>query len=290
MVIVTHFAAVLTVVTATGTAEFPPPHLAVAANQWALPYLRLTHLTNAYRFFARNPGPVDLVWFRVRFQGGRVRWVEWPAPDTRWLGVRQRQDMGTAVAIRGQLVPPAPGQRWPVLQPAGEAWVSSFARYLARTETAHDGAPVTGVQAFLVAHRLLLPYEIQMGWRPTDLRLYQPMVPLGTYDPTGRRVASPADASESAAASPSFFARWVIEEDVHTGAAAREGHLAVPEPIRDVLVSFPRLRTPAASGEALRAEIERLVLSADTPERIRDPARRAYELALRAPAGDRGGR
>ena len=287
LAVVAHFAAVLTVVTSAGSPEFPAPPLAIEANRWVMPYLRFAHLTSTYRFFARNPAPADLLWFRLRFQSGRVRWVEWPDPDDRWLGIQQRRDLTTALALRSHLAPPAPGARSPRLNPAGEECVSSFARYLARTEAA-AGDRVVSVQGYLIVHRILMPYEIQMGWGYTDLRLYQPIVPLGTYDGAGRRVTFSPDADESMAASPSVFARSVIEEDVQTRAASGEGRFAVPHPIGDLIARFPAFTTPGASGGALRVEIERVILAGDTPERIRDPARRRFEIELRSPKG-RGG-
>jgi hypothetical protein len=291
---VAHFAAIVTVVTSAGTEEFPPPPLAVQANRWVQPYLRLAHVTDTYRFFARNPAPTDLLWFRLRFQSGRVRWVEWPDADARWLGLNQRRDLATALALRAHLMAPPPGGRWPVLNPAGEACVSSFARYLARTEARSASDPVTIVLSYLVAHRILMPYEIQMGWAHTDLRLYQPIVPLGTHDGDGRRVTASPDASQNVAVSPSAFARWVIEEDVHTGIAGGEGQRAIPHPVRDLLARFPAFAKPGLSGEALQKEIERIIVAGDAIDRIRDPARRAYETKLRArpdahgPAADRG--
>ena len=283
-----HFAAVLTVVTSAGTPQFPAPPLALEANRWVMPYIRFVHLTSAYRFFASNPAPTDLLWFRLRFQSGRVRWVEWPDPEARWLGMQQRRDLATGLTLRSHLGPPAPGTRSPTLSLPGQVCVSSFVRHLARTEGEATDESVASVQAFLVAHRILIPYEIQMGWDYTDLRLYQPIVSLGTYDRRGRAATSSPDEAEAAAASPSIFARWVIEQDVRTGAAGRAGRATVPRPIRDLLARFPALERAGASGDALREEIERVVLAADTPERIRDPARRAYEISLRAPKG-RGG-
>jgi hypothetical protein len=293
VVIVAHFAAVLTAVTSAGSAEFPPPMLAVEASRWVAPYLKFFQLTSAYRFFARNPIAVDVVWFRVRFDSGRVRWVEWPNPDSPWFGIPQQREMATAMAVRVYLSPPSSTARWPALNPVGEACVASFARYLARTQArvgSGGGAAadaVASVGVYLVAHRMLMPYEVQMGWQHTDLRLYQPIVPLGTYDGAGRRVASPPPVAESEGASPSVFARWVIEQDVKTGAAGERGELAVPRPIRDFVARFPAFKTTPAAGDALRAEIERVVLAEDTPERIQNAARRAYELQLRRPG--RGG-
>ena len=298
--IVAHFAAILTAVTSAGTRDFPPPPLAIEANRWVMPYLKFVHLTNAYRFFARNPGPTDLIWFRIRFESGRVRWLEWPSPDSRWLGIEQQRELAMAMTLRAHLTTSS-SARWPRLNPAGEACVSSFARYLARTQARADrhgnavGDSVASVQIYLVSHRMLMPYEVQMGWRHTDLRLYQPIVPLGTYDGRGRSVVPSSDVAEGPAAPPSVFARWVIQEDVHTAAAGGGGEFAVPHPIRDFLARFPSFKAPTASGEVLRAEIERVILGEDTPERIRDAARRTFELQLRTPKGgpgrgaDRGG-
>ena len=282
LAIAAHFAAVLTAVTSAGARDFPPPPLAVEANRLVMPYLKLFQLTSAYRFFAPNPGPTDLIWFRVRLRSGPVRWVEWPSRGSRWPGIRDQRELVTAMGLRAHLTSSPQRRAWARLDPAGQACVSSFARYIARTQGTEPDNPVETVQVYLVSHRMLMPYEVQMGWEHTDLRLYQPILHLGAYDGAGRAVADPfRDSVGDAPVPPSVFAQRVLQEDVHRP-AGETAALSLPRPIEDFLVRFPAFTTPTASETELRVRIEQAILDRDRPERILDPARRAFERQLRA--------
>jgi hypothetical protein len=47
------------------------------------PYLYFCYLNNAYHFYSPDPGPPMLLWFRIEYEGGKVRWVELPQDEAR---------------------------------------------------------------------------------------------------------------------------------------------------------------------------------------------------------------
>jgi len=287
--IIGHFVAVVSAVTSFSTRTAPAPPLAIAVNQLVLPYLTLTNLRNSYRFFAPNPGPAYLLWFRSRGADGTVRWTEWPDPGARWRGMAYQRRLTMAFLLEGHLTPSSRNAGLIELSPVGQECVAAFARYVARAD-ASAGHPVEEVQAYLVAHRMLMPYEVQMGWEPTDLRLYQPIVYLGSYDPRGEpTTGSPGD-PVGVVVPPSLFASRAIREALASMSRPTQvpaGALG-PEPIRELLARLPELRQTAAldDGQRRRA-IERAIVGRDRADQIQDLARRAYERELRraAPAG-----
>ena len=55
------------------------------------PYLDFLFLSSAYQFFAPDPGPTSLIWFRVRYEDGTVRWKEWPTIRRSYSMLGQRR-------------------------------------------------------------------------------------------------------------------------------------------------------------------------------------------------------
>jgi hypothetical protein len=282
VLVVAHFAAILTAVAAVGSQTFPAPPLVLAAYRIVEPYLRLAYLNNGYRFFAPNPGPVSLLWFRARHADGTVRWTEWPGPPAGWRGIPYQRRLSLAFLLQAHLGPGGPDRRVTVPGPTGRELMGAFVRFVARRAP----APVDRVDVYLVAHRMRMPYETQMGWGPADLRLYPTILYLGGHDAVGQPLPDGADGPAGVAVPPSELASRVIRRDVPAvpGGARDPAGAALPLPVRDLLVQFPAFRQPAEPDEAgLRAAIERAVVGRDRPEDIRDPARRAYELSLRHP-------
>jgi hypothetical protein len=78
--------------------------------------------------------------------------------------------------------PQNPGGK--VMRPEGVACLRSFVRHLGETEqkVGPDGQaiPVDTVSVYAVYHAPLMPYQIQAGWDPFDLRLYNGAF-LGDY-------------------------------------------------------------------------------------------------------------
>ena len=71
------------------------------------PYLQITHLNNAYHFYAPEPGPVAIVWFRVRFADGAVAWVRCP-DHAKCANHVERRRMGGIATTLAQSVPVQP--------------------------------------------------------------------------------------------------------------------------------------------------------------------------------------
>lgn len=74
-----HFAAILTACTVVPPPNGPSPfwanHLWTRASR---PWLQLTLTNNGYHFYAPDPGPAQLMWFRVEFADGETAWVRFP--------------------------------------------------------------------------------------------------------------------------------------------------------------------------------------------------------------------
>jgi hypothetical protein len=78
--IVMHFMGILTAVTAAP----PAPWLAnVVWTYFYRPYLEFMYLNNAYHFYAPEPGPAFLFWFRIEYTKGddRIHWHWEKVPD-----------------------------------------------------------------------------------------------------------------------------------------------------------------------------------------------------------------
>jgi hypothetical protein len=285
--IIGHFAAIAIAVTSLTTGTFPAPMLAISAGHVVRPYLNLTHLANPYRFFAPNPSAVSLLWFRVHRADGTLHWTEWPDPAARWRGMAYQRRLSVPFQLGAQLAPSLRDPGLVLIGAGGREYVAALARYVART--AGGGAPPDEVRVYHVTHRLLMPYEIQMGWEPTDLRLYQPIVFLGSYDPRGEPIARPTGDRLGAVVPPSVFASRVIREAVSRmpGPGGSRAGGPGPQPVRELLDRFPEIRPAFGQDEGqLRLAIERAIVGRDRPDQVRDPARRAYEQELRrAPPG-----
>ena len=74
-----HFVGILTAATNTGTGTTGPPWVSQSLHQWVYrPYLEFMYLNNAYHFYSPQPGPPAVVWFLVRYEGGKATWVKCP--------------------------------------------------------------------------------------------------------------------------------------------------------------------------------------------------------------------
>ena len=91
LLIVWHFFALYTATQIVAPPTGPPSWL--ASQVWTRitrPYLQITHLNNAYHFYAPEPGPVAVMWFRVRFADGAVAW-ERPAEPSEAAATTSRK-------------------------------------------------------------------------------------------------------------------------------------------------------------------------------------------------------
>src|SRR5262249_25117463 len=79
LMVLFHFGGILTAV-----ANVPPPGGDapwLVSQLWSRvyrPYLQFMYMTNAYHFYAPDPGPPCFLWFHVEYADGSARWVKLP--------------------------------------------------------------------------------------------------------------------------------------------------------------------------------------------------------------------
>jgi hypothetical protein len=158
-----------------------PPWMTQTAFMYLYrPWQQMTNLTNGYHFYAPEPGPVVLVYFRVEYADGTARWVRIPDHKKGLTGLATRR-FGALASSLGQtmsvppermqdlldrrrkageehnpplpmdpFLPPALQYREPGVQ--ARMQIASYVRYVART-TPHPTDPdqaVTGVKVYRV--------------------------------------------------------------------------------------------------------------------------------------------
>ncbi len=212
LLLLLHFGAILTIV-----ANVPPPNGMspyVASHLWtriSRPYLQFTQLNNGYHFYAPEPGPATLLWFRVEFEGGASRWVRLPDHKAcrnhlerrRWGALATVVSQGTTVSperfeqllqrrmragqergIPMAEMPPGSQYRQPSLH--AELLLASYARRVARTTAHPEGLdrPVVGVKVYRVDYYNPPVQHFQAGRDPLDPTLYLAYY-MGEYRPDG---------------------------------------------------------------------------------------------------------
>jgi hypothetical protein len=260
-----HFVAIVLAVTSYSSPGFPAPVLAVRAATIAQPYLQLTFLNSAYRFFAPNPGTPIVFWFRVQYTDGQVRWIELPGRSTPlWRAPYQRRlNLALQVGQHLSFVPQANGTQ--VLAPMGRLLLESAVRHLAHASARQDAAgrplPVVNVGAYCVFHSVVTPAEVRDGWRPADLRSYRPVF-VGAYTPGGERIDEfrPTVVEQSIA----YVVAGIVDVDVRpamTGnrtAGDAAGTVSLPEPVNAFLAQHPELIV-AAPDESLERRVQAML-------------------------------
>jgi hypothetical protein len=210
--VLVHFGAVLTAVLA---APNPPWFTEQLRAHFYQPYLEFMHLTETYKWFAPEPGPEPILWFRVEYADKSHRWVKVREPDdfstkliwtrfgslTTWAiePVPDGENLTESI-IRRRISagkhhhPPIPldedddvSSQYQEPLPISKVMLASYARYVARTYP-HPTDPdqsVTGVKIYGVVRSALDPDEFSRGTDPYDPTLLTPFY-LGDYDPVGK--------------------------------------------------------------------------------------------------------
>jgi hypothetical protein len=208
----------------TATQIIPPPSgnpswlFSQVWTRVTRPYLQIVHLNNAYHFYAPEPGPVSILWFRVRFADGTVVWERLPNHPKVSNHVQRRRMAGIAstlaqsvpaqpteeqIRLRDEAaerydppLPPRPQGMALDLQyrdpgPLGKMLIESLARYFARA-TPHPGGgnvPVIAVKIYRGECSNPPVEHFQAGRDPLDPTLFRAWY-LGEYDPQGKLVES----------------------------------------------------------------------------------------------------
>ena len=217
LLIAWHFFAIFTATQIIAPPAGPPSWL--ASQVWTRvtrPYLQITHLNNAYHFYAPEPGPVALVWFRVKFEDGAVVWERLPNHAKCSNHIERRRMAGIASTLSQSM----PGQptaeqirlrddaargydpviplrpqgmpldlQWRDPGQLGRMLIESMARYVART-TAHpngEKVPVASIKIYRGECSHPLVEHFHAGRDPLDPTLFRAWY-LGEYDPEGKLV------------------------------------------------------------------------------------------------------
>ncbi len=245
-----HFFAILTAVTSSGSGQFDSPYVAVKLNEPFRPYLDTLFLRNGYRFFAPNPGPNFVTWFRMTYEDGRVRWHEFPLRKnfaTRLAYTRMLSVSNMSSQIHDH--PTDPNKA--TIVPGTRICLSSFARHIASDRLVESGLREAGaiqsIEIYRVSHLYIMPDQIRKGWEYTDLRLYQPIY-LGTYRPDGSQL----DKDAARFCSTPILVTDMIKNDIApvlltkdakgtAGYAAKLEILGIPEPVCKLIGTHPEI-------------------------------------------------
>lgn len=167
------------------------------------PYLKTMWLDNAYRFYAPDPGPTEVLWYHLRYDDGSARWTQVPDRDQFYLrmpfqrhmsiallasmmteqeAINPRDDPSSAASI---LVNNRPTMRT-VLTPNGEIYYRSYARHIARVHQKHprSGASLVSMDCYMVQYMPRTPYHMRMGIDMYDPRMIR-IQSVATFSPEG---------------------------------------------------------------------------------------------------------
>jgi hypothetical protein len=211
LIILFHFGGMI----CQATSISPCPWLSLLLQAYVYrPYVEFLYLTNAYHFYAPEPGPGSMIWFYVRFEDGQGTWYKMPLREdyptameyTRRLsfceGINQTIPPGLIpdrvinnrrIAGANEQIPmhpmvPVP-QQYRKPYPLSKQNLESYARYIART-VKHPDAPeqkVATVKIYRVQHNILHPRELEAGIKPDSRATYYPFF-QGEFTPDGKLI------------------------------------------------------------------------------------------------------
>lgn len=281
--IVLHFFAILATVVGSGTHLFPPPMIGEMVRLWKPinVYLHCTFLTNPYRFYAPDPGPTNVMWFRLRYADGAVRWVELARRSEWAMRIPYQRHMSLTMLLNGLTFPdPNEPQKVVVLE-EGQVCAGSYVRHVARSypRFGADGAeiPVDWITAYNVFHSILQPDQIHMNWEQDDLRMYDEVY-LGVYRSNGIRNPDGYNPKGYHITNGVYLLAQSLLQDVAPLVQNQPAdkrfeavdQLDLPIPWRKILVRFPELLNdlqPLRIDEDATAQQDRI---ADLQRKIQD--------------------
>jgi len=220
VLIVAHFCGILTAAVAVDPPNASAPWVARMAHQYVFrPYLEFMYLNNAYHFYSPDPGPPALLWFHVKYQNGKVKWVKIPHRDddpvpihhVRLLSITESTsvlgpipaDIPVIEDIKGNRIKwgnifdieVAPDYIMPLSQQEQEAqsysqkMMESYVRHIAwANPTLGDGPNgVKSIKVYRLRHNIIMPPAVAAGRDPRDRSLYTAYY-QGEYDKDGNQL------------------------------------------------------------------------------------------------------
>lgn len=262
--LVAHLLALGLMVAGGGVGAFSSPPLVARAASITAPYVRFTGMQNSYRFFAPDPGPATVLWARLAYDDGSIRWMEFPGRESRRGTLLYQRELYPAMILGMQTAPPGTPvvAGYPHLTDLGFTYAPSYVRHIAATctRTKADGTVrrVRSVDLLVVTHAIRSPLQVRQGWAPDDLRLYQ-ATDLGEFTPDGTLPGSPLTVGHQKPPILEVAERMFREA---TGPHADVAGPDLPQPLRTLLTRFPELRN-ASDPRPLQTRIGMAVTSRD---------------------------
>lgn len=210
----THFSAIFCAIVVVPPPNAPAPFLAVQTYiRFFHPYLVATNLNNGYHFYAPEPGPCALLWYRVQWDDGASHWGRIP-DHPKMANHLERRRYGALATVITQGMPVAPDRfeklaeartkageekkipidpNFPLAMqyreppPMVKLLLSSYARFLAKNTPHPQGkdVKVTGVKLYSVEYFNPFVEHFKAGREPLDETLYVPYF-LGDYHADGQ--------------------------------------------------------------------------------------------------------
>lgn len=169
----------------------PLPALQIARTSYM--YREALFLHNAYRFYVPDPGPVQTMWFRLEYEGPKVRsiafWYEMPRRDEFFFRMSYQRHLSVSMLLQMQGYDPTKSDQ---LHPLSETLQSSYVRHIAYKFPKHPRANEAGeLKKIDVYHagRVMYPTgdQIRRGLTLDDPRWYRPVF-YASYAPDGRKL------------------------------------------------------------------------------------------------------
>jgi hypothetical protein len=256
LLVVLHFSGILCAVTSV------PPQPWLTTYIWTYvyrPYLEFMYLNNAYHFYSPDPGPANLLWFRIHYADNSARWVKLPNRDDFPLAVNYQRRLSLAESTNQLLPNPANfelrlryrleagNQRdikmHPELPPAfqlrepnsySQRMVQTYARHVAHAYPHLESpeTPVVGVKVYRVVHSIPGARDFANGLEPLDETLYLPYY-QGEFDSEGN-LKEPTDP----------FLYWLIpilKEEKPSAFRAGVGAPRKPDPRNYVVKDYVKI-------------------------------------------------
>lgn len=305
ILVVFHLGCIIVNVTAAGATA--PPIISKLYSRHGIisGYLGSIFQTNAYRFYAPDPGPCDLLWVRFKYADPTdakkeilaTRWYEVPDRDEHALRMPYQRDLAACMLLN-QYVEPVMNPETPFAQgrqlhftDLGRIAFSSYLRHIARQPrfaTLHGPEfpkplVLVGMDAYKVAHNILNPIDVKVGLHYTDPRFYE-VYALGKYEPDGTREGV-SDEPFILQFMEDLFAR-IVQEDLLLALerkklpandpvlyAAFIAEMGVPKPFRRALEEDPTL----VKGGQTRMQLAQRFVEATTA-RDNQQVKQAYGI------------
>ncbi|MFO0815444.1 MAG: hypothetical protein U0796_19685 [Gemmatales bacterium] len=270
------------------------------AASYFRPYLKTMWLDNAYRFYAPDPGPTEVLWYKMVYEDGSTHWTQVPPrrediylrmPYQRHMSIallasmmneqeviKPKEDPLSAVSI---LVSSQPSYRT-VLTAWGEIHFRSYARHIARRYATHPTtqAKLAYTECYFVQYLIRTPAEMRLKMDMFDPRKLRIQF-ICCFTPTGQ-MANFEQGFKQRAADDLFVELTqneivpLLEANARKPAAERQSIMQI---LHDYGIPYPLVQPLAKLSNDSRDDSERSKFFAKPIDR--DTLRERYKVLVK---------